>query len=47
MRALVLQHIECEPPGVYEDVLMERRIGIQRVELDRGEPLPAWRGSMH
>ena len=43
MRALVLQHIECEPPGVYEEVLAERGIGIHRIELDRGEPLPAWR----
>jgi GMP synthase-like glutamine amidotransferase len=43
MRALVLQHIECEPPGVYEDVLVERGVEIERVELDRGEPLPPWR----
>jgi GMP synthase-like glutamine amidotransferase len=43
MNVLVLQHIECEPPGVYEDVLVERGIEIQRVELDRGEPLPPWR----
>ena len=34
MRALVLQHIECEPPGVYEDVLVERGVEIDRVELD-------------
>ena len=43
MKVLVLQHIECEPPGVYEDVMVERGIEIERVELDRGEPLPAWR----
>jgi GMP synthase-like glutamine amidotransferase len=43
MRALVLQHIECEPPGVYEDVLVERGVEIERVELDRGEPVPPWR----
>jgi GMP synthase (glutamine-hydrolysing) len=43
MRVLVLQHIECEPPGVYEDVMVERGIEIERVELDRGEPLPPWR----
>ena len=24
MDVLVLQHIACEPPGVYEDVLRER-----------------------
>jgi GMP synthase (glutamine-hydrolysing) len=43
MKVLVLQHIECEPPGVYEDVMVERGIGIERVELDRGEALPPWR----
>src|SRR5215208_3504779 len=43
MRALVLQHIACEPPGVYEDVLTERGATIHRVELDEGEPLPDWR----
>ena len=42
MKALVLQHIDCEPPGVYEDVLVERGIGIDSVELDRGDPMP-WR----
>jgi GMP synthase-like glutamine amidotransferase len=44
VRALVLQHIACEPPGVYEDVLLERGATIDRVELDEGEPLPDWRG---
>ena len=43
MRVLVLQHIACEPPGVYEDVLREREAQIHRVELDEGEPLPDWR----
>ena len=43
MRALVLQHIACEPPGVYEDVLVDRGAAIDRVELDEGEPLPDWR----
>jgi GMP synthase-like glutamine amidotransferase len=42
---LVLQHIACEPPGLYEDVLRERGAVIRRVELDRGEPLPDWRGA--
>ncbi|MGI8421834.1 MAG: type 1 glutamine amidotransferase, partial [Gaiellaceae bacterium] len=42
-RTLVLQHIACEPPGVYEDVLRERGATIHRVELDEGEPLPDWR----
>ena len=40
---LVLQHIACEPPGVYEDVLDERGATLRRVELDEGEPLPDWR----
>jgi len=43
VRALVLQHIVCEPPGVFEDVLGERGVGLHRVELDEGEPLPDWR----
>ena len=43
MRTLVLQHIACEPPGVFEDVLRERGADLHRVELDEGEPLPAWR----
>ena len=44
MRALVLQHIACEPPGVFEDVLRERGAELHRVELDEGESLPDWRG---
>jgi GMP synthase-like glutamine amidotransferase len=40
MRVLVLQHIACEPPGVFEDVLRERGHELVRVELDEGEPLP-------
>jgi GMP synthase (glutamine-hydrolysing) len=37
---LVLQHIACEPPGVYEDVLQERAARITRVELDEGQTIP-------
>jgi GMP synthase (glutamine-hydrolysing) len=40
VRVLVLQHIACEPPGAYEDVLRERGATIQRIELDEGEALP-------
>jgi len=40
---LVLQHIACEPPGVYEDVLRERGAAIERIELDEGEKLPGRR----
>jgi len=43
-RVLVLQHIDCEPPGAYEDVLVEAGATIHRVELDAGEALPDWRG---
>jgi GMP synthase (glutamine-hydrolysing) len=41
VRCLVLQHIACEPPGVFEDVLRERGAALIRVELDEGEPLPS------
>jgi GMP synthase-like glutamine amidotransferase len=44
LNVLVLQHIACEPPGVFEDVLVERSAQIHRVELDEGEPLPGWHG---
>jgi GMP synthase (glutamine-hydrolysing) len=40
VRVLVLQHISCEPPGVYEEVLRERGAVTDRVELDEGERLP-------
>jgi GMP synthase (glutamine-hydrolysing) len=40
---LVLQHIACEPPGVYEDVLRERGATMNRVEVDAGDELPDWR----
>jgi len=39
-RVLVLQHIACEPPGAYEDVLRDHGAEIVRVELDEGEALP-------
>jgi GMP synthase-like glutamine amidotransferase len=40
----VIQHISCEPPGLFEDVLRDRGATIHRVEIDEGEPLPDWRG---
>jgi len=43
MNILVLQHIACEPPGAYEDVLRARGAALDRVELDEGEALPDWR----
>jgi GMP synthase-like glutamine amidotransferase len=39
---LVLQHIACEPPGVYEDVLVNRGMERERIELDEGDALPSW-----
>ncbi|HWX74176.1 MAG TPA: type 1 glutamine amidotransferase [Solirubrobacteraceae bacterium] len=43
MRFLVIQHASCEPPGAYEDEMRARDISFERVEVDRGEPLPEWR----
>jgi GMP synthase (glutamine-hydrolysing) len=40
---LVLQHISCEPPGVYEDELASWGVGLHRVEVDEGESIPDWR----
>ena len=40
MRILVLQHIACEPPAEYENVLSERDVELVRIELDEGEALP-------
>jgi GMP synthase (glutamine-hydrolysing) len=41
---LVLQHIACEPPGAFEDELRDWDLGLMRVEVDAGEPIPDWRG---
>ena len=43
MRVLLLQHMACEPPGAYGDVLRDRGAAVDRVELDEGAPLPDWR----
>jgi GMP synthase-like glutamine amidotransferase len=40
---LVLQHIACEPPAAYEDVLRERGLRFVRIEIDEGGELPDWR----
>src|SRR5258708_39714169 len=42
-RALVVQHIRCEPAGVFTGVLARHGITIGTVELDEGERLPDWR----
>ena len=41
MRALVFQHIACEHPGIFRDLMAEDGIVWQAVELDEGEPIPA------
>jgi GMP synthase (glutamine-hydrolysing) len=43
MRLLVLQHISCEPPGVFSEVMRERGVEPVAVELDENQPLPDWR----
>ena len=43
MRVLVLQHIACEHPGVFSEVMGERGVDAVAVELDAGDPLPDWR----
>ena len=43
MRVLVLQHITCEHPGVFSEVMRERGVEYTADELDEGEPLPDWR----
>jgi GMP synthase-like glutamine amidotransferase len=42
MRVLVLQHISCEHPGVFSEVMSERGVEEVAVELDEGEPVPDW-----
>jgi len=44
VKTLILQHIACEPAGVYEDILAEKGASVQRVEIDTGQQLPDWRG---
>jgi GMP synthase (glutamine-hydrolysing) len=39
---LVLQHAGCEPPGVYEEEMLARRVAFARVRLDADEELPDW-----
>jgi GMP synthase-like glutamine amidotransferase len=44
VRLLVLQHIACEHPGVFSEVISERGVDAVPVEIDAGERLPDWRG---
>jgi GMP synthase (glutamine-hydrolysing) len=41
-RALVLQHIRCEPPGLFSAMLTDRGAAIETIELDEGDDLPDW-----
>ena len=42
-KLLVLQHIACEPPGAYEEELLDWGVELVRVEVDEGQRLPEWR----
>jgi len=44
LNILILQHIACEPAGIYEDILVEKGAQIHRLEIDAGQQLPDWRG---
>ena len=40
-RALVFQHMDDEPPGLYGDFLQARGAALETVMLHRGEPIPS------
>ncbi len=40
MKFLVFQHIACEHPGIFRDLMQESGITWETVELDREEPIP-------
>ena len=40
MRYLVLQHIECEHPGIFRDLMRAAEVSWDAVELDLGEEIP-------
>ena len=44
MKVLVLQHIPCEHPGIFRELLTESGVVWQAVELDAGEPIPQLEG---
>lgn len=43
MRILVLQHIPCEHPGAFSEVIGKREVEAVAVEIDEGEALLDWR----
>jgi GMP synthase-like glutamine amidotransferase len=44
MRFLVLQHIDCEHPGIFRDLMRAAGVAWDPVELDAGEEIPDTRG---
>ena len=44
MRALVLQHIAVEHPGIFRDFMAADKVAWDTVELDEGEAIPALDG---
>jgi GMP synthase-like glutamine amidotransferase len=44
MRFLVFQHIAIEHPGIFRDLMTEKGIAWDAVELDEGQPIPALDG---
>ena len=40
-RALVFQHMDDEPPGLFGDFLRERGAALDTVMLHRGETIPS------
>jgi GMP synthase (glutamine-hydrolysing) len=38
----VLQHIRCEPPGIFAQILRDHGIATVTAELDEGAELPDW-----
>ncbi len=44
MRILVFKHIECEHPGIFRKFLKQDGIQWDAVELDQGQPIPAFDG---
>lgn len=40
-KALVFQHMDDEPPGVYGEFLAERGVALETVMLHRGEEIPS------
>jgi GMP synthase-like glutamine amidotransferase len=43
MKILILQHIACESPGTYMEVMNDRGVETTVVQLDEGGSIPDWR----